>query len=97
MEPRPDVTDHWTPGELPEPRKKEMKSSTWLLVRAAHFPFNSLFYVLGGGGSCLYLCFCAMCMPGACRSKERVSDPRELELETAVHPMGVLGIEPRSS
>lgn len=32
-----------------------------------------------------------MCMPDACRSKDRMSDPRELELETAVHPHGGTG------
>lgn len=30
---------------------------------------------------CLYVCLCTTCMPVACESQKRVSDPLELELQ----------------
>lgn len=93
MKPRPGVTGYWTLGELPGPRKKEMKSSTWLLVRAAFF--NSLFYVYGGGGLvCIYVSVPCVCLVPAEARREGVRSPRSRVRDSCASPQGYWELNP---
>lgn len=57
-------TGHWTLGELPEPRKKEMKSSTW----CSPLSFLIVFFMHMGGLVCIYISVpCACLMPAEAR------------------------------